>query len=551
MVAQEPRTLPIPDDFPVKWENPEDAGAFWRVDLMHWPHGISPLAQTLDVPPFIEGFNLAAQELCLPMKEVRFRAFNNYLYQSVEPWSTDPDEMQQRMSQMQVQMMKHIPGLYERWLKEYEPEVQAINDETLFADYTKLGDSDISSLLETLVNKRRRSGQLHFLAVLPAGGAIMFFEEVYTNLFGAPQSGEHLQLLQGFPNKSVEVGDDLWHLSQEAKKRPEVMKVLREMPPAEVGGALESVEGGPAFRGLVDEHTRKYGWRARDMDIAEKTWREDPAPIYSLVREYAARDDYDPEAEFKSLVAARKAREKALLDKIQGGPVELFRQALGFAQQYLPVQEDHNFWIDQMGTCVQRVPTLEAGRRLVNAGRIDQAEDVYMLHYDELQDALRGGKGDLREIVGRRRAEREHFRNMAPPAEIGTAPAVEEEDPFFSKFFGGKPQESPDPRVINGNAASAGKVTGTARVILSLDDAGRLKAGEILVCPATMPPWTPLFALASAVVTDHGGVLSHTAIVAREYQIPAVVGTKLATSVVGDGQTITVDGNAGTVTLES
>ena len=73
---------------------------------------------------------------------------------------------------------------------------------------------------------------------------------------------------------------------------------------------------------------------------------------------------------------------------------------------------------------------------------------------------------------------------------------------------------------------------------------------EILVCPATMPPWTPLFGLAKAVVTDHGGILSHTAIVAREYRIPAVVGTKIATTTVRDGQTITVDGAAGTVRLE-
>ena len=124
------------------------------------------------------------------------------------------------------------------------------------------------------------------------------------------------------------------------------------------------------------------------------------------------------------------------------------------------------------------------------------------------------------------------------------------DDPMLTKFFGAPPEQHPDPRVINGNAASAGTITGTARVILSLDDAERLGQGEILVCPATMPPWTPLFAITSGVVTDHGGVHSHTAIVAREYQIPAVVGTKVGTSLIEDGHTITVDGNEGTVTLK-
>jgi pyruvate,water dikinase len=320
-----------------------------------------------------------------------------------------------------------------------------------------------------------------------------------------------------------------------------------------VHDALPSVEGGAAFRDAVDEYTRNYGWRAAELDLAEVTWREDPSPIYTLVREYATRDDYDPEEEFKSLVAAREAREKVLIDKLAGGPVELFKQALTFAQQYLPIQEDHNFWIDQAGLCVQRLPVLEAGRRLVAEGRINAPSDVFYLKYEELHDALRGGSGDMRELVERSRSERDKYSAIKPPDVIGTTPPPEvlaQENESMTKFFGAPPPENPDPRIINGNGASAGRKTGTARVILALHDADRLKAGEILVCPATMPPWTPLFGIAAAVVTDHGGILSHTAIVAREYQIPAVVGTKVATSLVRDGQTITVDGEAGTVRLE-
>ncbi|MEX1193693.1 MAG: PEP-utilizing enzyme [Dehalococcoidia bacterium] len=547
MVAQ-PQQIAVPDDFPIEWEAPEDANLFWQVDLMHWPHGLSPLQATMDLPAFIRGFNLAGQELCMPFRSIRFEAFNNYAYRAVVPWSQDPNEMQDRMQQMQAQMMKHIPGLLERWNTVYEPEVRAINDETLNGDYSALGDRDLSALLEKVVDKRERAGQLHFLAVLPAGGAVRFFEEVYGNLFGEPKGSEHLQLLQGFRNKSIEVGDALWHLAAEARSRPAVHMLLRESPAAQVEAALETVEGGPAFRDLVDEHTAEYGWRAKEFDIAETTWREDPTPVYALVREYASRDDYDPEEEFKSLVAAREAREKVLIDKLAGGPVELFKQSLAMAQQYLPVQENHNFWIDQQGTCVQRIPALEAGKRLVKAGRITGVDDVFMLQYDELQDALRGAAGDLRELVSQRRAERKKLQEMTPPPEFGTPPPPGEPE---DRFFGETPPEHSDPRMINGNAASAGKVTGIARVIPSLDTADRLKSGEILVCPATMPPWTPLFALAAAIVTDHGGVLSHTAIVAREYRIPAVVGTKLATSLIKDGQTITVDGTEGTVRLES
>ncbi len=546
--------LPIPQDFRFEWDTPEEAAAFWSVDLMHWPNGVSPLSATMDAPAFFRGMKQAADELCMPFRDLRFKVIHNYGYMSMQPWSLDPQEMQQRLGQMRAQMMKHIPGLLDRWRDEYEPEVRAINDETLNGDYSKLSDRDLSALFEKLVDKREREGLLHFLAVFPAMGAVLGYEEVYTHLFGPPQAGEHLQLLQGFPNKSVETGVALWHLAQEARQRPQVLETLRRASPAEADSALGTSDEGRVFRDAVQEYRSKYGWRAAELDMAEPTWAERPAPIYQLVREYAARDDYDPEGEFKSLVAAREAREKLLLDKLAGDAREMFRQMLAGAQQYLPIQEDHNFWIDQQGVCVQRVPALEAGRRLAAAGCIAEASDVFLLRYEEMQDALRDGNGDLKPVVAERRREREHFRRVAPPAAIGTLPppeVMEMDNPMLTKFFGAPPAQHPDPRIINGNAASAGQITGTARVILSLDDAERLRRGDILVCPATMPPWTPLFAIASAVVTDHGGILSHTAIVAREYQIPAVVGTKVGTSLIKDGQRITVDGAAGTVKLES
>lgn len=543
--------LPMPDNFRFQWDSPEEAARFWSVDLMHWPNGVSKLSATMDAPPFFRGMVQASQELFMPFRDLRFKVIHGYGYMSMQP--VDPVDMEERMAQMQGAFMQHIPGLLNRWYKEYEPEIRAINDETLNGDYSRLGDSDLAALLEQLVRKREREGLLHFLAVFPAMGAVMGFEEVYTQCFGEPRAGEHLQLLQGFPNKSMEVGDGLWRLAVEARKRPQVMQVLQTVAPDKVHAALADADQGVAFREAVQEYLKTYGWRAAELDIAEPTWNEEPAPVYILLREYVSRNDYDPEAEFKSLVAAREAREKVLMEKLPGEQAGTFKAMLLGAQQYLPVQEDHNFWIDQQGACVQRVPVLEAARRLVASGRLNQTGDVFFLEYSELQDALRGGKGDLMELVEQRRREREHYRTIAPPPVIGTMPPVDPmgDNPMLTKFFGAPPEKNPDPRMLNGNAASAGKITGTARVILSLADADRLKNGEILVCPATMPPWTPLFAIACAVVTDHGGVLSHTAIVAREYQIPAVVGTKVGTSVIQDGQKITVDGTNGTVKLEA
>jgi phosphohistidine swiveling domain-containing protein len=550
MVAQ-PETLPVPNDFPFQWDSPEEATRLWMLDMMHWPHGLSPLSATMDMPAFMRGFTKAARELSMPFTAMQTKVIHGWVYMNVEPYSTEPAEMERRMADMQGQMGKHIPGLLDRWHTLYEPEVRSINDETLKGDHAKLTDNDLSALLEAIVKKREREGELHMLAVFPAMGAVMFYEQVYTQLFGEPRAGDHLQLLQGFENKSVEAGVGLWQLAREARKRPEVLATLRSVASGEADEALAQSEQGRAFRGAVREYLSDYGWRANEMDLAEPTWCERPAPVYTLIREYAAREDYDPEGEFRSLVSARKAREEVLFRQLAGGPIDMFQQVLGGAQQYLPIQEDHNFYIDQVGLSVQRVPSLEAGRRLAAGGRIANAEDVFFLHYDELQDALRGGKGDLTELVERRRSERAEGQALTAPPALGTPPPPElGDDPMLGKFFGAPPEKHPDPRIINGNAASAGKITGTARVITSLNEADRLGQGEILVCPATMPPWTPLFAIASGVVTDHGGVLSHTAIVAREYQIPAVIGTKVATSLIRDGQTVTVDGSEGTVKME-
>lgn len=549
MVAQS-QVLPVPPEFSFEWESPEEAARFWTADLMHWPHGISLLAATMDMPAFGRGLNKAAKELCMPFERADFKYVRGYVYQCFQPYSYDPGEMQQRMGQMQERMMQHVPGLLERWRTSYEPEVRSINDDTLHGNYAALGDKDLADLLQKLVDKREREGELHFLAVFPAMGAVMFYEELYSQFVGPPKAGEHLQLLQGFPNKSVETDTGIWRLAMEARKRPEVMRIIEATAPSAAHAALAGSDEGRAFHDAVEEFVGQYGWRSNELDVAEPTWKEDPATVYSLIRQYASRDDYNPEEEAKELAAAREARQKVVLERMPGEQAGLFGQVLAGAQQYLPIQEDHNFWIDQQGVAVQRIPVLEAGRRLVDSGRMQNAADVFFLRYEELQDALRGGKGDLMELAGQRRTERDANRALTPPPAIGTEPPVQDDNQLATKFFGGMPEENADPRIINGNGASAGTFTGVARVIPSLEASGRLQPGEVLVCPATMPAWTPLFGVAAAVVTDHGGVLSHTAIVAREYGIPAVVGTKVGTQLIQDGQTITVDGEAGTVTLE-
>jgi len=118
---------------------------------------------------------------------------------------------------------------------------------------------------------------------------------------------------------------------------------------------------------------------------------------------------------------------------------------------------------------------------------------------------------------------------------------------MVAKFYGVPGTAEWDGDVLRGTPASAGRAVGTARVIRGPADFGRLEAGDVLVCAMTTPAWTPLFASAGALVTDTGGILSHAAIVAREYRLPAVVGCDVATSAIRDGARVEVDGDAGSV----
>ena len=192
---------------------------------------------------------------------------------------------------------------------------------------------------------------------------------------------------------------------------------------------------------------------------------------------------------------------------------------------------------------------LEVGARLARNGAVASAGDVFHLRLDELGDLAT----DLRRVVAGRKQEMEAFRAVDSPQMLGSLPpGPPPNDPIsraVMKMFGGPPPESGSPDVFNGMAGSPGVARGRVRIVRSLAEGEALQHGEVLVAPTTAPPWTPLFARASAIVTDAGGILSHCAVVAREYSIPAVVGTKCATAALRDGQLVEVDGKNGTVRI--
>src|SRR5690606_26888239 len=302
-----------------------------------------------------------------------------------------------------------------------------------------------------------------------------------------------------------------------------------------------------------DAYLDEFGWRADSVyELTRPSWREDPSIALNAIQGYLSiEDDHSPDRQYESAVRRREELLAAARQKLANDPERLakFNQAYESAKSFTPIVEDHNHWIDQMGDILMRYPALEIGARLAQKGVIERPDDVFMLYMAEIKEAMAGT--DKKDVAGQRRAEKEHFATVVPPPVIGTPPPPTDpiEDVLF-RFFGGPADLSSDPAVINGTAASPGTARGPAKVVRDLSEASKVKQGDVLVCEMTLPPWTPLFSTVCAVVADTGGILSHCAIVAREYRIPCVVGTGVGTTRIKDGQILTVDGSKGIVRIE-
>jgi pyruvate,water dikinase len=191
-----------------------------------------------------------------------------------------------------------------------------------------------------------------------------------------------------------------------------------------------------------------------------------------------------------------------------------------------------------------RTLATRTGRRLVRDGVLGVPGDVFFLHRDEIADALRDGAGRT-DLIEQRRAEHARNERLTPPYYLGKVP----EKPPAGDRFDGPRVPSAEGDVLTGTGASAGVVRGPARVVLSQEDFGRIESGDVIVCPSSNPSWVPVFTIAGGLVTNSGGELSHAAVGAREFGLPAVVGTTDATTRIADGRLVEIDGTAGTVRL--
>ncbi len=355
-----------------------------------------------------------------------------------------------------------------------------------------------------------------------------------------------LPLMRGLPhNPTTEMDLRLWALAQAIRANPAASEAIRTQPAAALAEAYQRVELPAAAQRALAQFLEQYGMRGvGEIDIGRPRWGENPTQIVQTLKSYLEIDkpDLAPDRLFQQggAVAEQKAAEYvAQVRKMHRGLIRA--KVLAFfirrMRALAGLREMPKFYIIKTYD-ILRTALLGSGRQLVAEGKLERADDIFFVPLDTLKRFTRGERMDLKAIVAAQRGEyeREYARKQIPRLLLSTGEV----------FYEGLSNEgSAD---LAGDGVSPGVVEGRVRVVL--DPHGvRLEPGEILVCPATDPGWTPLFLSAGGLVMELGGLVTHGSVVAREYGIPAVVGVHQATTRLHTGQRIRVDGSQGQITL--
>jgi pyruvate,water dikinase len=356
-------------------------------------------------------------------------------------------------------------------------------------------------------------------------------------------------LLSGFRSKTTEANEHLHSIAVQIRENDALFELVVTTPSKHLMAALEHYpEGAPAVE-AIKGYLESYGHLAYSLDFAEPLPLEEPSALLAALKTLVASDDEDRK---KQEIETKRRRENALQEiegLLDGLSAWQFSYRHWFTRRFYFIREEVMFYL-YIAWPVLRPLALELGQRLTDVGTIAAPDDVFYLVTDELNQAIEARKADTErveyaQLTAERRELREARKRLHPP---GTIPSDANKHPGV-KFKETQVYNDPNSPALVGVAVSPGTVTGSASLINSPDEFDRMEPGSILVCPMTNPAWTPLFAHATGLVTDMGGILGHGSIIAREYGIPAVVGTGNITRRVEHGQEIRVDGDAGIVTL--
>jgi len=365
-------------------------------------------------------------------------------------------------------------------------------------------------------------------------------------LYGERGSRLERRLFSGLSGiRSAEPGLDLLRMARRVSRMPGLRDRVLEIPAGELLATLES--GTSAERSLFsafEAFLRSHGHRAaREAEISEPRWKEDPTFPAAMLAKYLETEVLpDPEAMIRTRIERREETTRRVLARTPAMFRRAFAHLLSEAQEAARLREDlRNSVVRAIGFF--RTLALEAGRRLQESGILHLGTDVFFLRVEELLAWLRGETtaGRLPLMAAMRKLEHRALSDLPDPPTW----FVMEGDRILPR-----PAREASGVSMTGLAGSPGRATGRAVVVRDPSQQAKVKPGDILVAPFTDVGWTPLFLIVAGVVSELGGPLSHSCVVAREYGVPAVVNVKDAARLLKDGDLVTVDGDSGNVVVQ-
>lgn len=409
---------------------------------------------------------------------------------------------------------------------------------------TKSGSELIDFILEDLKELQKILFDPQSIAVIMSGiGASFWINEKMNEWLGDKNAADTLSL--SVPNNiTSEMGLALLDVADVIRPYPEVIDYLQHVDDENFLDGLVKFEGGREVRDAIDSFLRKYGMRcAGEIDITKPRWAEKPSTLIPII--LGNIKNFEAGAGARKFEQGRQEalrKEREILERLKQLPdgeqkaeetkrtIDQMRALIGY-REYPKYGKISRYF-------VYKQALLKEGQRLTEAGVINEKEDIYYLTLEELRDVVRTNELD-QQTISKRKEEHKLFERLTPPRVMTSEGEV---------VTGRYKHEDLPAGAIAGLAVSRGVVEGRARVILRMEDAA-LDEGDILVTTFTDPSWTPLFISIQGLVTEVGGLMTHGAVVAREYGLPAVVGVQNATKLIKDGQRIRVNGTDGNVEL--
>jgi pyruvate, water dikinase len=481
------------------------------------------------------------------------RLKDGWAYVAVIP--TTPEEQVEREK---VCMERLAP-----WIEDFDREYKKYSDKLMerylpfqAMNMEELEDYELQDAFDEWVDMYRLGGNWHMVWLLAFAKIYTMFDEVCVKEAGfGVDDPLFSDLMAGFEQKMMEGDRGLFKLGVRARELS--LEPLFEATPNndELYAKLEQSDAGRTWLKELTDHLWVYGWRsAENWDCGRPSWVEKPSLSFPSIRRFMARETFLADELRPTLIARREAAEKEVLSRVAEDKRPEFLKLMRAAQRCGPVDQDHVFYCEHYGNALARKVTKEVARRFVAQGVIDEPDDIYYMLPDEISFRILG-RYPAHELVAIRRKQHAEFRAADPESFIGDPTAIPwalSSSPMLRATVASLPRVRPELGAdVYATVSTPGVAEGEVCVVLDAADLDKFRPGSILVANLTNTAWTPLFNSAIAIVVDVGGVLSHTAVLGREYGIPVLAGCEQATKKLKDGMRIKVDGDLGAVWILS